>query len=141
MRYIAVERTCELDLVVRVDPRAVLAARDGNVRQNLLLLSCSSVGRRLDRRENLADELVERTAATEPPHDGDDVVLPVDIDNVAAVALEVDGRRGRRRYRLPVRVQEPVRVPIVLVRRSRRARHLDPFLRHQLAILPLAVVE
>ena len=36
MRYIAVERARELDLVVGVDPRVVLATRDGDVSQALI---------------------------------------------------------------------------------------------------------
>src|SRR5438034_1297455 len=51
--------------------------------------------RGFQRPQHLPDELVQRSAAANPPDDGDDVVVDVDIDDVGAVALKVDGRLGR----------------------------------------------
>ena len=70
------------------------------------------------------------------------IVLPVDVDDVAAVALERDrGRRGARERRLRARVEEPVHVAVAVVRRAGRTRHVDPLLRDDLAILPLPVAQ
>ena len=61
-------------------PRASIRTRSG---------SRSSALRRLDdRREHLAEEGVQRVAAADPADDDDEVVVPVDVDDVLAVADE-----------------------------------------------------
>src|SRR5437867_5647461 len=56
--------------------------------------------RGFQRPEHLPDELVQRSAAANPPHDGDDIVLGIDVDDIGAVPLEVDRRFRRARQRL-----------------------------------------
>ena len=91
--------------------------------------------------QHLADELIE-CALTNPADDDHQIVLPVDIDDVAAIALERHRACRRvRKCRLRARVEEPVHVTVAVVGRSGRTRHVDPFLRDDLAIVPFAVAQ
>src|SRR4029450_4979493 len=54
-------------------------------------------GRR-DRRDHLPQKLIEALVVVNPAHDNDQVVLPVQIHRVDAVALERH-RRARRRWK------------------------------------------
>src|SRR5262245_19055221 len=94
-------------------------------------------GRR-ERGQDLTDEVVE-CALLDPADDDDQVVLPVDVDDVAAIALEGHHRRRRVWKWLAVRVEEPVHEAVGLIRWPWRPRHLDPLGRYDLPILPFAV--
>src|SRR5437773_9725163 len=65
---------------------------------SLFLAGLPRRGRRaFERCQQLADDVVQRAAAADPSHDGDDVVLPIDIDNVGAVAFEIGRASCRER--------------------------------------------
>jgi RNA polymerase sigma factor (sigma-70 family) len=76
MRHVAIERTCELDLVVGVDSGVVLPARHGDVRQPLI------------------DQLLARTLRLDVHHDSTCGLLALDD------ALESLSRTDQRRSRV-----------------------------------------
>src|SRR5205814_10606388 len=54
-------------------------------------------GKLLRRRDELSHDLVERARAVDPPHNRHQVVLPIDVDDVAPAADEVNGAFRRAR--------------------------------------------
>src|SRR5262249_19981422 len=98
-------------------------------------------GTRLDRREDLADELVQCRPGVDPPDDHDEVVVAIHVHDVLASAAERETRFRCGRKRLSPGVQEPVRVTILGVRAAGGACHLQPLFRNDLPVFPSAVAQ
>src|SRR6266545_7326309 len=64
--------------------------KPGSRARPFLLPGRRSRRRRLHRCVELRNHVVQRLVVLDPPEDGDDVVLPVDVDDVRAVADEPD---------------------------------------------------
>src|SRR4030095_9221457 len=88
-------------------------------------------------REHPAEELIQVLVVVDPADDGHDVVIPVDVDDVDAVALESHGPAWRRReWQRPggaVRawlreIEVPVAVAVRRVGRPGCPCHTDPLL-------------
>src|ERR1700732_4666948 len=74
----------------------------------------------------------------DPANHGHEIVLRIDIDHVGAVADmgECGGRSTRPA--LAVSVEEPVHVAVDRLGMGRRACLIDPLIREQLTVFPLA---
>src|SRR4029453_11788109 len=58
--------------------------------------------------DDVPEELVQRRLVLDPAHDDDKIVVPVDVDDVHAVADEAHRRRGRFGEGLAVGFEIPV---------------------------------
>src|SRR3979490_2263700 len=94
----------------------------------------------IDGREQAFQETVDGLTV-DPANHGHEIVLRIDIDQVGAVAaMGESGGRGTRPA-LAAGVEEPVHVAVDRLRPRRRACLIDPLLREQLTILPLAATQ
>src|SRR3981189_1385454 len=93
-----------------------------------------------DGREQAFQETVDGLTI-DPANHGHEIVLRIDIDHVGAIA-DV-GKCGGRSTRpaLPVGVEKPVHVPVDRLGLGGRAGLINPFIREQLTIFPLAAAQ
>src|SRR4051812_37735262 len=94
----------------------------------------------IDGREQALEKAVDGLPI-DPAHHGHDVVLLVDVDHVCPVTDMCKCGRRSARPALSVGVQEPVHVAVDRLGRGRRAGLINPALREQLTILPLAITQ
>src|ERR1700716_1615417 len=94
----------------------------------------------IDGREQTFEETVN-SLTIDPANHGYEIMLRIDIDHVGAVA-DV-GKCGGRSTRpaLPVGVEKPVHVPVDRLGLGGRACLIDPLIREQLTIFPLAATQ
>src|ERR1700681_2226676 len=94
----------------------------------------------IDGREQPFQEAVDGLPI-DPASHGHEIVLRIDIDHIGAVADM--GKCGGRSTRpaLPVGVKKPVHVAVDRLGLGRRACLIDPLIRKQLTIFPLAVTQ
>lgn len=81
----------------------------------------------LDRRDHRTPKRIQSVVVFDPTYDDQQVVFPIDVDDVLAVADEVHAGRGRGVERLAVGVQLPARETDIGRGRPGRAGEGDPF--------------